>query len=233
MACIKWSQLIITCFGWNSILAGHFSQRGLSGNPKIDHLFLPTTRPHPLIPLTCGPPPMYWLGTSRWCLGPLYILHFHLNPFLSSLHAISVASMFVWFCYTFWWVFNSCSVKEICDFGLMFPTFHSSISYYPWAYGLMFLSCQRTSSSIFYSGFPWLTFYIFTSIGLCWLTFLLCQPISLLHSSGFLGPFTSSLPLLVNGLFARFFGLPQPNYHIFTCYYSSSLLAFKPIHWVY
>ena len=103
----------------------------------------------------------------------------------------------------------------------------------PWACKLMFLPCQRTSSSIFYSGFPWLTFYIFTPIGLCWSTFLLYQPISLLHSSGFLGPFTSSLPLLVNGLFARFFGLPQPNYHIFTSYYSSSLLAFKPIHWVY
>ena len=44
-------------------------QRSLSWNPKIDFLFLPTARPHPLIPLTYGLPPMYWLGTSRWCLG--------------------------------------------------------------------------------------------------------------------------------------------------------------------
>ena len=204
MACIKWSQLIITCFGWNSILAGHFSQRGLSGNPKIDPLFLPTTRPHPLIPLTCGPPPMYWLGTSRWCLGPLYILHFHLNPFLSSLHAISVASMFVWFCYTFWWVFNSCSVKEICDFGLMFPTFHSSISYYPWAYGLMLLPY-------------WPTFHIFPTFGLYWPTFLLCQPISFLELPC---PHLLLLYLFYSyGPFAKSLGLPRPNYHILTSYY--------------
>ena len=26
--------------------------------------------------LTRGPPPMYWLGTSRWCLNPLCMLHF-------------------------------------------------------------------------------------------------------------------------------------------------------------
>ena len=57
MACIKWFQ------------------RSLSGNPKINPLFLPTTKPHPLNTLTHGPPPMYWLGTNRWCLGPLYMLH--------------------------------------------------------------------------------------------------------------------------------------------------------------
>ena len=50
-------------------------QRSLSENPKIDSLFLPTARPYPLNPLTCGPPPMYWLGASRWCLGPLCMLH--------------------------------------------------------------------------------------------------------------------------------------------------------------
>ena len=52
-----------------------FPQRSLSGNPKIDPLFLLTARPHPLNTLTCDPPPMYWLGTSRWCLGPLCMLH--------------------------------------------------------------------------------------------------------------------------------------------------------------
>ena len=51
-------------------------QRSLSGNPKIDPFFLPTTRSHPLNTLTRGLPPMYWLGTSRWCLGPLCMLHF-------------------------------------------------------------------------------------------------------------------------------------------------------------
>ena len=33
-------------------------------------LFLLTARPYPLIPLTRDSPPMYWLSTSRWCLGP-------------------------------------------------------------------------------------------------------------------------------------------------------------------
>ena len=113
MACIKWSHLILTSFGWDAIPARHFSQRSLSKNPKIDSLFLPTTRPHPLIPLTRGPPPMYWLGASRWCLGPLCMLYFRLNPFLSSLHIIFATFVFVWFCCTFWWVFNSCGMKDI------------------------------------------------------------------------------------------------------------------------
>ena len=50
-------------------------QRSLSGNPKINPLFLPTTKPHPLNTLTHGPPLMYWLDTNRWCLRPLYMLH--------------------------------------------------------------------------------------------------------------------------------------------------------------
>ena len=43
----------------------------------------------------------------------------------------------------------------------------------PWVCGLMLLSCQSTSSSIFCSGLPWLTFHIFTSFGFCWPKFLL------------------------------------------------------------
>ena len=57
-------------------------QRSLSRNSKIDFFFLPIAKPHPLIPLTRGPPFMYWLGTSRWCLGPVCMPHFHLNPLL-------------------------------------------------------------------------------------------------------------------------------------------------------
>ena len=51
-------------------------QRSLSRNPKIDFFFLSTTRLHPLNTLTCGPPPIYWPGTSIWSLGPLCMLHF-------------------------------------------------------------------------------------------------------------------------------------------------------------
>ena len=119
MACIKWFQLILTSFGWDAILAGHFSQRSLSRNSKIDSLFLPTTIPKPLIPLTRGPPPMYWLGTSRWWLGLLCMLYFYLNLFHSGLHVIPAASVFVWFYCIFWWVFNSCDAKDIWAFGLM------------------------------------------------------------------------------------------------------------------
>ena len=42
----------------------------------------------------CGPLPMYWLGTSMWCPGPLHA-PLCLNLFLSGLYTISTASMFV------------------------------------------------------------------------------------------------------------------------------------------
>ena len=80
----------------------------------------------------------------------------------------------------------------------------------PWACGLMFLSCLLTSSLIFYLGLPWLAFYIFTSIGLCWPTFLLCA--SPFH---YFIPSVSLTRLLLlylfysHGLFARFFGLSR------------------------
>ena len=40
----------------------------MNENPIIDFPILPTTKPYPLLPLTHGPPPIYWLGTSGWCL---------------------------------------------------------------------------------------------------------------------------------------------------------------------
>ena len=75
MACIKRSQPILTSFGWDVILVEHLSQRSLSGNPKIDPLFLLTAKPHPLKALTHDPPFMYWLGTNKWCPSPLCMLH--------------------------------------------------------------------------------------------------------------------------------------------------------------
>ena len=47
---------------------GIFPKRSLGRNPKIDH-FSPTTKPHPLNPLTEGLPFLYWLGTRGWCSG--------------------------------------------------------------------------------------------------------------------------------------------------------------------
>ena len=53
------------------------------------------------------------------------------------------------------------------------------------------------------------------------------------HSSSFLGPFTSSLHLLLSWAFAKSFRLPQPDYHILTFYYLLDLLAFMPTLWIY
>ena len=68
MACTSWFQPIFPFFGWYVILARHFPQKSLSGNPKICSPLLPTARPYPLLPLTYGSPVLYWLGTSWWCL---------------------------------------------------------------------------------------------------------------------------------------------------------------------
>ena len=46
----------------------HFPQKSLSRNPRIDFPLLPTTKPYPLLPLAHGPPCLYWLGISGWCL---------------------------------------------------------------------------------------------------------------------------------------------------------------------
>ena len=237
-------------------------QRSLSENPKIDSLFLPTARPYPLNPLTCGPPPMYWLGASRWCLGPLCMLHsvwicFFLafTPFLLPLCLFDFVvrsgwclSLVAWrmcgflglcslpFISSLDWVLLGWRPLPFCQaHALFFPVFvgllamdlaiplHRAyysitslfISCYPWAHGLMLLSCQ-------------LTFHIFTSFGLYWPTFLLCQPISftrlprsiyffftsftpmgfLLDPLGFLGPITTSLPLIT---FRAYWLLSQPN----------------------
>ena len=70
----------------------------------------------------------------------------------------------------------------------------------PWACGQMLLPCQPTSSSIFCSRLPRPTFYIFTSFGLCWPAFLLCQPIT------------------------SFLRLSQPVYFIFTSFTAMSFL---------
>ena len=72
MACTYWFQLIFPSFGWYVILTGHFPQKSLNKNPKIGFHLLPTARPYPLLPLTHGPPLLYWRGTSWWCLSLVY-----------------------------------------------------------------------------------------------------------------------------------------------------------------
>ena len=52
-------------------------------------------------------------------------------------------------------------------------------------------------------------------------------------------PWASSAYLLLfylfysHAFFAKSFGLSQPNYHIFTSYYFSGLLAFRLTQWIY
>ena len=95
----------------------------------------------------------------------------------------------------------------------------------PWTRGLM---CQSTFLSILYSRLPRLTFYIFTSFGLNWPTFLLCQPFYHFISRAFSAHLLHFYLFYSHGLFARSFGLPWPNYHISIFYCFLSLLAFKP-----
>ena len=65
-----------TYFFWVSFHpSSKFLPKKLEWEPHNRPHFLPIAKPHPLKALTCDPPPMYWLGTSRWCSGPLCMLH--------------------------------------------------------------------------------------------------------------------------------------------------------------
>ena len=72
-----------------------FPPKKFEHEPQNRPSFLPTTKPYPLNTLIRGPPPMYWLGTSRWCPDPLCMLYsiwiyFFLafTPFLLPLHCL-------------------------------------------------------------------------------------------------------------------------------------------------
>ena len=74
-------------FEWYIISVGHFPQKSLSGNTKIDFPLLPTAKPHPLLPKTRGPPLLYWLGTSKWCLSLVHTsLPYESITFLPFMH---------------------------------------------------------------------------------------------------------------------------------------------------
>ena len=68
--------MYFSCFGpflglrcdKNAIPAKHFPKKGPSQKSKIGS-FPPSTKPHPLNPLTMGPLFLYWLGASQWCSG--------------------------------------------------------------------------------------------------------------------------------------------------------------------
>ena len=134
-----------------------------------------------------------------------------LNLFLSGLHTISAAYLFVWFYCIFWFVFISYGVKDVWAFGLMFPAFHPFFGLgVAWAKALIFLL-----SPCFSFLCPWASWlfilprhFIVPAIILPSLYFvlphelvgwrsycaspLLCQS----FAQGFLGPLFTSLPLL-------------------------------------
>ena len=183
------------------------------------------------------------------------MLHFRLNLFLLGLHTIFITSVFVWFCYTFWWVFYSCSVKDIWAFRLMFPTFHSfprlgiawvkaltflDVLLFPMSVGLLAVDpdmpLHRSSYSITSSLF-------LVTRGLTSWCSCRADPLSTsLPLFGFIGqhsccasPFhysASSAHLFLfylfysHGPFAKSFGLPRPNYHILKSYYFFRLIGF-------
>ena len=182
-------------------------QRSLSGNPKIDSFFLPIARPHPLNTLTCGPPPMYWLGTSRWCLSPLCMLHFVwicfflvFMPFLLSPCLFDSAVRSSWCLSLVAWrmrgLLGSYSLPFIPSFDWALlgqrPSSSSRVHLCQWAFWLLvlpyhFIVPAIALPSLLLRVTPWTS----------GLMFLLCQPISL-----------SILCL----------GLPRPTFHIFTSF---------------
>ena len=109
-------------FGWYIIPVRHFLQKKLSENPRIDFPILPTTKPCPLLPLAHGPPCLYWLGTSGWCLSlvhaPFSCKSMVCLPFICLPLLMSLSSLAMCFCCLF---LTFCSVGE---FGSLSFAFH-------------------------------------------------------------------------------------------------------------
>ena len=102
-------SLLLASFGLYAIPVRHFPKRSLNRNPRIDTLFLPTTKPYPLNPLIEGPPLLYWLGRSMWCPNP-YVSSTILRVCLLRLPHHSSHSCLVLFCC----LCLSCTAWRVC-----------------------------------------------------------------------------------------------------------------------
>ena len=91
---------LLASFGLYAIPVRHFPKRSLNRNPRIDPLFLPTTKPYPLNPLIKSPPLLYWLGRSMWCPN-IYVSSTILRVCLLRLPRHSSRSCLVLFCYVY------------------------------------------------------------------------------------------------------------------------------------
>ena len=140
-------------------------------NPRIDFPLLLTAKPYPFLPLIHGPPLLYWLGTSGWCLslvcGPLLCesitcLLFTRLPLPTSLSSL---------CYTFCCSFLTiCAVDESWVFILcisFLPWFGSCLGMGPSSFNLALIS-----SYFWFVG--WLVFLPCHSIASAMLSFDLC-----------------------------------------------------------
>ena len=125
----------------------------------------PNVRLHLLIPLTRGPPPLYWLGTSRWCLSPcmhaplpyesiafLALKRLPLPPGLSN----SVAHYSARLALAMWmslWAFILCisfllRTKHCLGMGFLFFNL-AHVPFYPASMGwLVFLLCHYTAPTV-------------------------------------------------------------------------------------
>ena len=83
-------------------------------------------------------------------------------------------------------------------------------------------------------GLPWPTDLVFHLFWAYWPVFLPCQPVLPLHSSGFLSPFTASLPLFTPmGLLLNSSEFLDPFTTSLPLIPLLGLLAFKLAHWFY
>ena len=70
MTCIKWPQPFACLFWAKCHPSKAFPQKKPQQEPQNRPHFLPTTKSHPLNPLTNGSPLLYWLDINRWCPDP-------------------------------------------------------------------------------------------------------------------------------------------------------------------
>ena len=111
MACIKLSQPVFISFGRNVIPTKHSPERSLIA-----------AKPHPLNPLTEGPPPMYWLGTNRWCPRPCACATtICVCLILLSCHSCRSCNVLLY--YVYWVLFVSCGVRGVWAFRLTLTSF--------------------------------------------------------------------------------------------------------------
>ena len=243
MACIKWSQPILTSFGWYAILTGSLSQRSLSGNPRIDPFFSPLLnhtfwKPWPAAHLSC----IGWVQVSGAlafcaCSTPFEFISFWPSHYFCCLCVYLILLYMPASVYLLWregcvgYCVHILFLLPLLGLGVAWTKAFillSSPSFpflWPWAFWPLILP--------YHFMLPTITLSLFLFLITSWaygLTLLLCQPTS--SSIFYLG-----LPWLTFHIFTSFglcwptfllcqpisllhIGLPWPIYFFFTSFYS-------------